>query len=296
MDTAGIKIWPWDKPYDFNSEGFDLKAGDKVVVKTDLGCDSGVVVYLKKGKSDSDESGEKISVQSEKKEELCCSDAYTIVRKFNAEDERKRQMYDKKKPETIKVCKELIVKQKLPMKLIDVHFSLDGSRVIFAFTAESRVDFRNLVRELTRKFQKSIRLQQIGSRDVVRETGGVGMCGRDLCCMKFLKELSSITTDMARVQQMSSRGSERISGMCGRLLCCLAYEEEQYKEWDKEVPGRGSLVKCKQCKGRVVDRNLLKQSVKIRDENDEQNMVELPVKEVKVLKWVREEFDNNNKR
>jgi cell fate regulator YaaT (PSP1 superfamily) len=167
------------------------------------------------------------------------------------------------------------------MKLVDVFFSFDGSRLTFTFTAETRVDFRRLVRELTRTFQKSIRLQQIGSRDEAKAVGAVAMCGQEVCCKRFLGKFASITTDMARVQQMTHRGSERISGVCGRLMCCLNYEAEQYQAWLAKMPALGSIVKTKQGKGKVIDRNLPQQKVRVLLDDKEHTQIEVSLDNIK---------------
>jgi cell fate regulator YaaT (PSP1 superfamily) len=136
-----------------------------------------------------------------------------------------------------------------------------------AFVSDGRIDFRNLVKEIAIKFKKTIRMQQIGSRDEARNAGGYGICGRELCCVKFGGNMQSITTDMARCQQIFHRGSERISGLCGRLMCCLAYEAQQYKEMLKGMPELHSVVETPEGKGTVVEINAILQEVKVKLEN-----------------------------
>jgi len=150
------------------------------------------------------------------------------------------------------------------MKLIDLSISLDGKQIIFAFTSDGRIDFRKLVKDLSIVFKKSIRMQQIGSRDEARKLGGYGMCGRELCCVKFSGNMQSITTDMARVQQIAHRGSDRISGLCGRLMCCLAYEADQYREMLVGMPEIGSVIETGEGKGTVVEINAILKEIKVR--------------------------------
>lgn len=263
IKAAGIRFYLQDKIYNFALNDLELKVGDIVVVETELGREMGEVVvpFL--------EINEKRLEKPLK----------PILRKTTASDLEKIEKYNKKKPEALDFCRQAIKKYNLPMKLQDVNFAFDGSRITFYFTSETRVDFRDLVKDLTRHFQKSIRLHQIGSRDIARHFGGYGICGRELCCATFLKEFESITLDLAKEQQMVQRGSERISGNCGRLLCCLAYEKENYKELDKNMPKVGTIVKIKNGKGVVIAKNILKQTVDVA--LDEERRVTVPVAEVK---------------
>jgi cell fate regulator YaaT (PSP1 superfamily) len=153
------------------------------------------------------------------------------------------------------------------MKLIDVHFSFDTSKVTFAFSAEGRVDFRLLVRDLTGHFNRTIRLHQIGKRDEAKAIGDCGPCGRILCCKSFIKDFASITSKMAETQQVVHRGSERISGLCSRLKCCLQYEQEGYKELAKKLPNIGEEIEVEGEKATVVNCNVLKQTVDARFKN-----------------------------
>lgn len=263
IKATGVQVYSWEEARNFDAGDLELQAGDKVIVRTEMGMDIGKVKYVDR------------EVKAE-------GELPQILRKATADDLAKVEHYDEKREEALQKCRDLIRSQDLPMKLVDVYFSFDGSRMTFTFTAESRVDFRRLVRELTRTFQKSIRLQQIGSRDEAKMTGAIGMCGQEVCCTRFLDEFASITTDLARVQQMTHRGSERISGVCGRLMCCLNYEAEQYREWLAKMPELGSIVKTRQGKGKVIDRNLPQQTVRILLDDKEQTQVEVGLKELKM--------------
>ncbi len=262
--SLGVRFHIQDKIYDFDQVDFIVARGDKVIVETDQGVEMGTVVYADK----------------DVKEETLEAPLKPILRKATTSDIDKMDKYNEKKKEAVDYFREAIEKYDLPMKPVDAHFAFDGSKITMFFTAESRVDFRELVKDLTRRFQKSIRLQQVGIRDVAKELGGIGMCGREVCCSVWLEDMSSITTDMARLQQMAHRGSERISGLCGRLMCCLSYEAEFYMEMSKQMPELDAIVTSPQGKGKVVDLNVLKQMARLRLESDEE--MEFPVKE---LKW-----------
>lgn len=252
-----------DKAYNFDSKGIKLKAGDVVIVETEIGVEAGKVVST--GKEAGEESAEK--------------PIKPILRKATSTDLEKIKKYEEKIEEVMQYCRKGIEKFQLPMKLIDAHFAFDGSRITYYFTADSRIDFRELVKDLTRHFQKSIRLQQIGSRDAAAKIGGCGVCGKKLCCSKFLKNFESITIDMARVQQIEHRGSERLSGVCGRLMCCLSYEAKTYHDLLKKLPVLGQEVKTSHGKGTVVNRDVLKQKVLVDFGKDER--MELAVSEVR---------------
>lgn len=261
--AVGVQINFWEQVANFAPSSDELKPGDKVIVKTEQGSEIGEVKYV----------DHEVDIDSDK--------LPLILRKANDDDLEKQEHYEERREDALVTCRQLITKHNLPMKLVGVYYSFDGSRMTFTFTAEARVDFRGLVRDLTRNFQKSIRLQQIGSRDEAKMTGAIGMCGQEVCCTRFLKDFASITTDMARVQQMTHRGSERISGVCGRLMCCLDYEAEQYREWLSKMPELGSVVKTKQGKGKVIDRNLPKQSVRVLLDDKEQTQVEVSLDNIR---------------
>jgi cell fate regulator YaaT (PSP1 superfamily) len=174
---------------------------------------------------------------------------------------------EEKKKEIVKTSKQEAQRLGLEMKIIDSQISLDGSSAVVIFTADGRIDFRELVKNLSRIFHRSIKMYQIGSRDEARKLGGCGVCGRKLCCVMFPGSLPSISTEMARVQQVAHRGSERISGLCGRLLCCLSYEADQYRQMLQGMPEVRSFVKTKKGKGEVLELNVMQQEIKLRLED-----------------------------
>lgn len=245
--VALIQIYPWDKGYLFGLPDFDIKTGDRVIVKSDLGVEVGKVIQLKEVED----------------KELPEESTKSIIRKANLGDLERVKEKDSQKEKALQICKDLVMKHKMPIKLVDCSFSFDGGRITFAFTAEGRVDFRELVKDLTRHFQKSIRLQQIGSRDETRKKGGIGTCGRTICCYEFLRSLGNVTTDLVKLQQLEHRGSERLSGVCGRLKCCLSYEQDLYNDLIKDLPPINSEVRTDKGKGKVISWNVLRRSVNV---------------------------------
>ncbi|MBU3906041.1 stage 0 sporulation protein [Patescibacteria group bacterium] len=248
MKIVQIQFAPWDKIYNFDPADSVLSAGDYVIVKTELGIEIGKVAGFKELKTEEEPAGAK--------------ELKPILRKATLTDLEK--VSDKKqKKEALEYCKNLAVQYKLPMKLVDAHFSFDGSRVTFAFVADGRIDFRELVKDLTRHLNRTIRLQQIGIRDEAKMVGDYGHCGFPLCCKRFLSEFVSVTSEKAELQQVAHRGSYRISGICGRLMCCLNYEEEGYEECAKKLPPMGAKVDVDGKKGVVVRHHTLKQAVSV---------------------------------
>lgn len=245
MKIVQVQFFSWDKAYNFDAHNITLVKGDKVIVSTEMGMDIGDIVSLETPKDLGD-----------------TKEIKPIIRKATAED------LEKISDETIKnnaleVCRHTSERLGLAMKVVDVHLSFDGNRATFFFVSDGRVDFRELVRELTRSLGRAIRMQQIGIRDETKINGDCGKCGRGLCCKGFLHELNSVTSDMAEVQQCNHRGSDRLSGVCGRLMCCLAYEVEGYQSLLKNMPAIGATVKVDGRRGTVVGHNTLKQSVNV---------------------------------
>lgn len=237
----------WDKIYDFLLNSLDLKMNDKIIVETSLGIDLAQVVDIIE-----------LDLEEEKIAEL------TSVLHLATKEELSQAADEKKKDRALEICRNLIKKDDLPMKLVDVHFSLDNRHVNFAFISNNRVDFRSLVRDLASHFKANIRLTQIGSRDEARLMGDCSHCGRQLCCQCNIKEFNSITSEMAEVQQVVHRGSDRISGMCGRLMCCLSYEYEDYKDKLGKLPPIGTKVNVDGSRGVVIAHHVLKEVVDVR--------------------------------
>jgi cell fate regulator YaaT (PSP1 superfamily) len=257
---------------------YDFKLGDELINKRDI-----VIVETVEGI----EAGKVMYVDKDIKDRKDFSSLKTILRKANKRDLKKISDFEQKKPEALKVFDKKIKINNLPMKPVDVDFSFDNLVVTFFFIAESRVDFRELVKDLARHFKKQIILRQIGPRDVAKVQGGFGVCGEPLCCNRFLQDLGNVVMDMVRDQDLEFRGSEKLSGVCGRLKCCLAFEEDEYNKLRKNMPELGTEVKTKEVEGVVVGRNILKQIAEIELKN--QVKVRAPVSELKILKIPKKE-------
>lgn len=248
MIIAQVQFSQWDKVYSFSvPEDFSLKSGMYVIVETDLGQELARVLSV-----------EDRELKPEEK------DVLKPVKRMAKLSDLSKVASAEKKAEALAVCQDFITQRNLDMKLIDVHFSFEGNRLNFAFIANGRIDFRDLVKDLTAHFNSQIRLTQIGSRDEARFSGDCGPCGKVLCCRTFIKDFSSITSDMAEAQQVVHRGSERISGMCGRLMCCLSFEYEGYQALAQGLPPIGTKVNVDGNRGVVVGHHILKQSVDVR--------------------------------
>lgn len=242
-----VRVYSWEAPKMYFSD-LEISKGENVIVATDFCNELGTVEEA-----------------ADNKEET----SNKILRIATARDKEVFEKYEKESASLVSVCREESKKLNLEMKVIDARVSLDGKQIIFVFTADGRVDFRELVKNLSRDLKKTIRMQQIGSRDEAKKLGGFGICGRNLCCVNSKGNIPSISTDMARIQQISHRGAERISGLCGRLLCCLAYETEQYKEMMVGMPEVYSVVNTKEGRGTVMEINAIEQKIKIKLENGE---------------------------
>ncbi|MFA5994311.1 MAG: regulatory iron-sulfur-containing complex subunit RicT [Parcubacteria group bacterium] len=246
MQKVLVSVYAWDNPKLYLSD-FALAKGDQVIVAAEYANEIGIVEDVV------------ANTKEEPKER--------ILRVATPRDREVFLQCEAQKENCLAICHKGIKEMKLEMKLIDTRVSLDGKQVIFAFTADGRIDFRELVRSLSKELKKSIRMQQIGSRDEARKLGGYGICGRELCCVRNNGSMQSITTDMARVQQIAHRGSDRMSGLCGRLMCCLAYEAQQYKEMLVGMPELHSNVNTKEGRGFVIEVNAITQEIKVKLEN-----------------------------
>jgi cell fate regulator YaaT (PSP1 superfamily) len=280
MIIVTCQIAPWDKPIEISksSGGHSLKQnefqiGERVVVKTEQGTDLAKIINIEEKPKELEEE-ETTEPESKSAQISSC----VLIRKATWTDLDKVAKRSETKAQFIKECEDLIKKHKLPMKLIDVVFHFDGGRLTFAFAASSKIDFRELVKDLAQKFHKSIKLYQVGARQEVEFAGDIGPCGRSLCCLSFLTKLGNVTTELIFDQQVAHRGIDRLSGICGRLKCCLLYEEENYKELTKNLPPVGSQVNTSRGEGKVIDWHILKQTVMI--EIDKDTVIEVPVQEI----------------
>jgi cell fate regulator YaaT (PSP1 superfamily) len=250
MKAALIKFSEWGKTQLYNPGDISLQQGDYVIANLNDAEEIGHFIGYKEIKS-----GEEREILD------------GLIRKADKKD-REKLPTSKEKEKALAECEDFIQKHGLKMKLVDVHFSFDRTKITFAFASESRVDFRSLVRDLTSHFNCVIRLYQIGKRDEAKVIGDCGPCGRQLCCRRFINDFTSITSKMAEVQQVVHRGSERISGICGRLKCCLEYEQEGYKKLAANLPSIGDEIKVDGKKARVTGCNVLKQTVDVKMGNN----------------------------
>jgi len=230
----------------FSPGSTHLKAGDLVIVEADRGLDYGQVLSESEAIMDAD-------LEEPLKR---------IVRKANPWDTHQIEKNKNKIKEVITTCSKKIQERKLSMKLIDAEFSFDRSKIIFYFTAEGRVDFRDLVKDLANVFKARIELKQIGVRDEAKILGGLGPCGRALCCATYLKDFEPVTIKMAKEQNLPLNPT-KISGLCGRLMCCLGYEYKTYKDLMRGLPKEGETLKTEKGPGKVVSVNAIKRSVNV---------------------------------
>ena len=245
--VAGVRFKNAGKVYYFDADQFEVKLNDNVIVETARGLEFGTVTM------EITEIKEDDVVQPLKK----------IVRIAGEEDEKRHEENEKKKSKALNLCQEKIEKHGLEMKLIDVEYTFDNNKIIFYFTADGRVDFRELVKDLASVFKMRIELRQIGVRDEAKMLGGIGSCGKSLCCSTWLSDFEPVSIKMAKVQNLSLNPT-KISGICGRLMCCLKYENDVYMELRKGLPDHGEKVKTKDGMGKVVDTNILESKVKVR--------------------------------
>ena len=261
VKVAGVRFKSAGKVYFFDPGEFNVEINDPVIVETARGLEFGTVTM---GITDIKEGD---VVQPLKK----------IVRMATDEDIRRHNENEKKKAKAMAQCQEKVDKHGLEMKLIDVEYTFDNNKIIFYFTADGRVDFRELVKDLASVFKMRIELRQIGVRDEAKMLGGIGSCGRSLCCNSWLADFEPVSIKMAKVQNLSLNPT-KISGICGRLMCCLKYENDLYTELRKGLPDNGEKVKTKDGMGKVVDSNILESKVRVRlytgekDDNGEEKL------------------------
>ncbi len=247
IKVAGVRFKNAGKVYYFDPDQLEVKLHDHVIVETARGLEFGTISM------DVTEIREEEVVQPLKK----------IIRIASEEDLRHHEENEKKKARAMKICQEKIHKHGLEMKLIDVEYTFDNNKIIFYFTADGRVDFRELVKDLAGVFKMRIELRQIGVRDEAKMLGGIGSCGKSLCCSTWLSDFEPVSIKMAKVQNLSLNPN-KISGICGRLMCCLKYENEVYMELRKGLPDNGEKVKTKDGMGKVVDTDILGSKVRVR--------------------------------
>ena len=244
--VVGVRFKDVGKVYYFEPNEETFETGDKVIVETVRGVECGEIAIEPK------EVSENEIVKPLKK----------ILRKATEADKKKLEENLKKEAEALTICEQKIEKHGLNMKLVDVDYTLDGSKILFYFTADGRVDFRELVKDLAAVFRTRIELRQIGVRDEAKMLGGLGMCGRPFCCSSYMGDFQPVSIKMAKEQGLSLN-PVKISGTCGRLMCCLKYEQEAYEHLLRVTPKNGAIVQTKEGKGVVTDVNLLTGMLKV---------------------------------
>lgn len=267
IKVVGVRFRTAGKIYYFDPQQYDIKLNDYVIVETARGIEYGKVMI-----APTDMPDDKV-IQPLK----------PVIRLATPEDEKTEARNREKEKEAYHICFEKIQKHKLEMKLVDAEYTFDNNKLLFYFTADGRIDFRELVKDLAAVFRTRIELRQIGVRDETKILGGVGICGRPLCCHTFLSEFAPVSIKMAKEQNMSLNPS-KISGVCGRLMCCLKNEEEAYEELNSHLPNVGTRVKTPEgLSGEVQSVSVLKQRVKVivMLENDEKEVRDYAVEELK---------------
>ena len=267
VKVIGVRFRTAGKIYFFSSGQFDIKQGDNVIVETARGVEFGRVV-----------SGVK-----EVAEEDVIQPLKSVIRIATEQDQKVVNKNKQKEKEAFKICLEKIRKHGLEMKLIDVEYTFDGNKILFYFTADGRIDFRELVKDLAAVFRTRIELRQIGVRDETKIRGGIGICGRPLCCSTYLTEFSAVSIKMAKEQNLSLNPT-KISGVCGRLMCCLTNEEETYEMLNSQLPSVVDAVTTKDgLTGVVHSLSVLRRLVKVivNLENDEKEIREYMADELK---------------
>ncbi|MDO4307963.1 MAG: stage 0 sporulation family protein [Eubacteriales bacterium] len=264
--VVGIRFRNVGKIYYFNPKGYKMKVGEHVIVETARGVEYGRVVLEPK----------------EIPEDEVVHPLKEVIRVATPEDDEREEQNRRKEKDAFKICQKKIREHGLEMKLIDAEYTFDNNKVLFYFTADGRIDFRQLVKDLAAIFKTRIELRQIGVRDETKILGGIGICGRCLCCHTYLSEFAPVSIKMAKEQNLSLNQT-KISGVCGRLMCCLKNEQETYEELNKKLPGIGDTVTLPEgLQGTVQSVNVLRQRVKVIVEiNDEKEIQEYPVNELK---------------
>ncbi len=266
-EVISVKFRNKGKVYFFDPNGFTVEKGDNVIVETAKGL----------------EFAECVTGNHQVDDETVHPPLRPVVRIATAEDVKRAEENRRREKEAAEVCRQRIAKHGLDMKLVDVEYNFEGSKILFFFTSEGRVDFRELVKELAGIFKTRIELRQIGVRDEARMLGGLGICGRPFCCAQFLDDFQPVSIKMAKTQGLSLNPT-KISGSCGRLMCCLKYEQDAYEELVQSVPKVDAFVETPAGVGTVVDVNLLKGTVRVRlEDQSDMAMKTFDAAEVTVL-------------
>ncbi len=275
IEYIGVRFKQVGKVYYFTPNGVDLAIGDTVIVETVRGVESGEVVLV-------DRQIDEHELENEIK---------PIIRKATKKDFDTIERNKIKEKEAFSICEEKIKKHGLIMNLVDVECTFDNGKLLFYFTAENRVDFRELVKDLASVFRTRIELRQIGVRDEAKMLGGLGICGQPFCCSRFLSEFQPVSVKMAKEQSLSLNPAQ-LSGSCGRLMCCLKYESEAYQDLLKTTPKVGAYVKTAEGKGVVTEANLLTGILKVKPDKSD-NVLTVNKNDVEIIKDASLKIDRN---
>ncbi|MDP4093029.1 MAG: stage 0 sporulation family protein [Bacillota bacterium] len=268
VKVVGVRFKKAGKIYYFDPEDLDIAINSNVIVETVRGIEFGQVVVPNR----------------EVPDDQIVAPLKKVIRVATEEDRLHAEENARKEKDAFDICFRKINEHNLDMKLIDVEYTFDNNKVLFYFTADGRVDFRELVKDLAAVFKTRIELRQIGVRDESKMMGGLGVCGRTLCCKSFLGEFQPVSIKMAKEQGLSLNPT-KISGTCGRLMCCLKYEQDAYEEILSRVPKEGAIVSTPEGQGTVMEISLLKEIVKVKlDKGNETDLKSYKVDEVKVIK------------
>jgi cell fate regulator YaaT (PSP1 superfamily) len=275
--VVGVRFKRAGKVYYFDPDHYDIDVGTNVIVETTRGVEFGEVVIKNREVAD-----EEIVAPLKK-----------VMRIATEEDMKHAADNRVKEKEAFEICLKKIKEHNLEMKLIDVEYTFDNNKILFYFTADGRVDFRELVKDLAAVFKTRIELRQIGVRDESKMMGGIGVCGRVLCCCSHLGEFQPVSIKMAKEQGLSLNPT-KISGTCGRLMCCLRYEQEAYEAVIKKAPKVGAIVETPEGQGVVTEVSLLKETVKVMlDKGNDTDLVTYGMDEIKLIKDASQQEDND---
>ncbi len=257
-NVIGIQFNKTGRMYYFASEQFDIKKGDKVIVQTERGMQFGFVAT------------DVMQIENKK----ITFPLKSVVRIASKEDEKEYNSNVEDAKKALIECEKLASKYNLSMRLIDAEYTFDRNQLLFHFFSENRVDFRNLAKDLASRYRTRIELRQVGVRDKAKEIGGLGLCGRTLCCSAFLDNLDSVSINMAKTQNISLNPT-KINGSCGRLLCCLRYENDLYEKNRNDIPNIGETIKTKKGQAKVIGLDILNRAYKVVYENNEIETIRL---------------------
>lgn len=266
-EIISVRFKEGGKAYYFNPNGIQVAPGEQVIIETSRGTEFGLCV-----------EGNRLIDEME-----LVSPLRPVVRKATENDLLVVEKNHEKEKKAFDICQKKIAEHGLDMKLVEVEYNFDGSKILFFFTSEGRVDFRNLVRDLASVFHTRIELRQIGVRDEAKMLGGLGVCGRPYCCNAFLEDFHPVSIKMAKTQNLSLNPT-KISGACGRLMCCLKYEQDAYEDLLKRVPKQESLVETPDGVGTVTYVYLLREQAKVRLDNDPENPQIYSCSDLKVIR------------